>query len=358
MEILHLGSFSSLALKNRGNSYDSDLLTHRNFQSFCLEKLTKEGLSSNDMTEQFMRTRISAQFPDSRLRQLMRLYEQKPFKKADGGKRKKDEHSSKPLTLSSGIRLVDRPRGNRRPFIAPVFDKVEKQLNTWRSSGFQVLTQDMMHLFKRTLEAHITELQGKSSIGTITEAEYKVLCYALHRMEHLTGQNRKKNEQVVICQMEKNFHFKGRSSSTFSPIGIGEEYRRLLETWGYWDVCLHKACFADIKELEDWVIEPQQFRDNIGQTMIAMSDQFLFWITGDMTQKRGSDDSQRKDQKDIRITLDVEQTLEGFFTEGEPIGDLGNISVILPGAQRSSLGKKGSYLYSIELLLYVLASSA
>ena len=124
---------------------------------------------------------------------------------------------------------------------------------------------------------------------------------------------------------------------------IDDKYKRLLETWQYWDVCLHKACFADIKDLENLVVNPQQFRDNIRHTVITMSDQLL---------------CSKFSTTYIPITLDVEQTLHDFFTEGEPVANWGITSVILPGAQRSSLGKRGSYLYSIELLLYVLASSA
>ena len=207
---------------------------------------------------------------------------------------------------------------------------------------------------------------------SLSKTEAKVLRHAQMRQRNLTGEHEIVNEEQAFQQMQRTFGFRRLRPQRLFHLGMSEEAKRLLETWQYWDVCLHKTCFADIKELEPLVLDPQKFRKNIQTTVIAMSDQLPLWVklqpgkqiyakeecvrknrklsgqetskgggsqvssvfdVDGMTQKRGSDNSQ---QDKYRITVDVEQILRGFFTNGTLVAEWGITSVILGGAQCSS----------------------
>ena len=183
----------------------------------------------------------------------------------------------------------------------------------------------------------------------------------------------------TIEQMQHLFRCRFLKPQRLIHLSLSQEKERLLESWQFWDVVLWLACFAPIELLEQHVINAQEFRDHVKQTVLVMSDQLPFWIKlvpgkqvfapGEFsvskrklseteraqalgshggggtqsassmlrevdldgcTQTRGSSHSE---QDKFRITADVEQVCYGFFDDQEtPVCDWGITSVIFPGA--------------------------
>ncbi len=59
---------------------------------------------------------------------------------------------------------------------------------------------------------------------------------------------------------------------------LAEEEHRLYQTWKDFDFRLWNMCFGDLSWLEQHVMDPQSFRDNIKSTVLSWSDQTPFWV--------------------------------------------------------------------------------
>ena len=359
----------------------------RKFREFCIEKLKAAGKEADAMTFEWMNENIRQPFfPKKYTRDLMRLWNSKA--KADrvealelgtgGGHRKQGEHSVKRQHLGLGIREVKSETANRKSALWMVFRDVQTEFLKWRMSGQYVDRDDLLAEFDFRLSQKISALETqRQEQGFLSEKQTETLEFALKRKA--AHQRSQKNQTKTVEQMQRLFRCRLLKPQRLIHLSLTQEKDRLLESWQFWDVVLWLACFAPIELLEQHVINAQEFRDHVKQTVLLMSDQLPFWIKlvpgkqvfapGEFsvskrklseteraqalgshggggtqsassmlrevdldgcTQTRGSSHSE---QDKFRITADVEQVCYGFFDDQEtPVCDWGITSVIFPGA--------------------------
>ena len=359
----------------------------RKFREFCIEKLKAAGKEANAMTFEWMNENIRQPFfPKKYTRDLMRLWNSKA--KADrvealelgtgGAHRKQGEHSVKRQHLGLGIREVKIETANRKSALWMVFRDVQTEFLKWRMSGQYVDRDDLLAEFDFRLSQKISALETqRQEQGFLSEKQTETLEFALKRKA--AHQKSQKNQAKTVDQMQRLFRCRFLKPQRLIHLSLSQEKERLLESWQFWDVVLWLACFAPIELLGQHVINAQEFRDHVKQTVLVMSDQLPFWIKlvpgkqvfapGEFsvsksklsqteleqaagnrggggtqsgssmlrevdldgcTQTRGSSHSE---QDKFRITADVEQVCYGYFDDQEtPVCDWGITSVIFPGA--------------------------
>ena len=366
----------------------------KQFREFCMKKLAEAGLQESDMTLEWMSENIRKRhFREKKNRELWRVWENKP--KADrveelelgakGGNRKQGEHHVKRQHLGLGIRNVPRQTGNRKSALWSVFEQVHQQFNDWRMGGQYVDKDDLNAEFDYRLEQKIEELQKKKELeGSLSLYHANVLTYALRRKASHMKSWKARNQTCE--QMQKLFRCRFLKPQRLIHVSLEQECKRLCESWQYWDYSMWLACFAEEEELASHVIQPEKFRANVKNMVIAMSDQLPFWIklvpgkqlymkgefatskkglsakekveargsrggggsqkkdsnvyqqtleAEGMTQTRGSSNSE---QDKFRITVDVEQVCFGYFDDKQkPVADHGITSVVFTGAHFNEL---------------------
>ena len=166
-----------------------------------------------------------------------------------------------------------------------------------------------------------------------------------------------------------------------------EEEHRLIQTWRDFDYRMYNMCFGSLTWLEQHVLEPQVFRDNIKATVVSFSDQVPFWVkvkssrqlysSWELSTKGARNDVQRLSQHHkesqhceekmsksndgmdqlrgqaadnndkYRITLELQQDLYHWFDkEREPVVKHGKPLLILIGqhARLSNIDDNGCFI--------------
>ena len=361
------------------------------FQEFVRTKLTEAGKTDSDMDAHFMRNKVQRLFPGKSTRKLMAMWNQteKAARVAElelgnrGGARKKGEHSILRLHLGKGIRALAKPDSNKKSAFESMFKQVEGTFQKWRSAGQYVDQYDLLSEFKDLLEAKIDSLEGELKItGGLVASKALLLKRCLTKRDKMALHER--NQAKTVQQMQKQFGCRLLKPQRLCSMTLEEEAERVSETWYLFDFVMWLAAFAEIEELGEHVLNPEEFRKNVRSTVICMSDQMPFYIklqpgkqmytkdeiasskrkplserekeegmgrkTGGgsqkavaissldefeidnegMTQTRGESHG---NQDKFRVTVDVEQVLTGFFSaDAEPQAVWGLTSLIMVGA--------------------------
>ena len=169
------------------------------------------------------------------------------------------EHSLLRQHLDMGIRSAKKDTANKKSGLWMIFELVHTQFKKWRMAGQYVDKDDLMSEFPYHLTHRVKILTNqREEQGGLGELNTKILLAAERRVaSHLRSQ---KARDSTVVQMSKLFKASFLKPQRLIHLSEEQEKERLLETWQFWDVVLYLAAFAELKELENHVCEPEKFR--------------------------------------------------------------------------------------------------
>ena len=130
--------------------------------------------------------------------------------------------------------------------------------------------------FEHLLHCVIAGLQSRQELQGLSKLEaFKLKCFK-QKLHDLGG--KESTRRYWQARLVHELGAKLLKPQRLVSLSLQEERRRVECSWQAFDFRVHRAAFGDLSFLEQSVMEPKSFRDNLGSTVLCFSDQIPFWI--------------------------------------------------------------------------------
>ena len=294
------------------------------------------------------------------------------------------------FSVSKGLRAKG---AGTKPQLAELYPVMRTWFEKRRATGYYVDASALVLQFEYVIRMCKVQLTAKQKITELTMEEIKKLKIC---EEKLLVLQRPKSAEYWCERLRFEVGATWLKPQRLLNLSPAEEEHRLLQTWKDFDYRVYNMCFGPLKWLEEHVLDPALFRENIKSTVVSFSDQVPFWVkvksarqlyasyelstkgarndvsrlsqhfkgsqrievpgqeedglnpglenNDGMTQKRG----QSADNNDkYRVTLELQQDLYHYFDiEREPVAKHGKPLLILIGvhARLSNIDDNGFFI--------------
>ncbi len=279
---------------------------------------------------------------------------------------------------------VRRVGAGRKDYLSFLYPLVKEYFLRQRERGRVVFPEDLRRRFMLCLEAYeANALEVEHSGQQLSELEK-------HRLE-LVRDRRHREERAskyaVRWSQRTLMRACGavlRTPQRLVPLTLSQERERAVASWRHFDHQLWMSLGRDEEALADKVAKPEEWRGNLEQTDILMSDQIPIWVKigrerqlyeasevkPSVKEKRGERVSETwgqaghstllsdegtcmtrqeglPEQGRYRVTLELTQCLSNWFKKwAEPVARSLKPVLIVPGAygRLSNISPEGTYL--------------
>ena len=176
------------------------------------------------------------------------------------------------FSVSKGLRAKG---AGTKPQLAELYPVMRTWFEKRRAAGYYVDAGALLIQFEYVIRMCKVQLTAKQKITELTMEEIKKLKICEEKLIVLT---KPKSAEYWCERLRFEVGATWLKPQRLLNLSPAEEEHRLLQTWKDFDYRVYNMCFGSLKWLEEHVLEPALFRENIKSTVVSFSDQVPFWV--------------------------------------------------------------------------------
>ena len=176
------------------------------------------------------------------------------------------------FSVSKGLRAKG---AGTKPQLAELYPVMRTWFEKRRAAGYYVDAGALLIQFEYVIRMCKVQLTAKQKITELTMEEIKKLKICEEKLIVLT---KPKSAEYWCERLRFEVGATWLKPQRLLNLSPAEEEHRLLQTWKDFDYRVYNMCFGSLKWLEEHVLDPALFRENIKSTVVSFSDQVPFWV--------------------------------------------------------------------------------
>lgn len=249
-------------------------------------------------------------------------------------------HQRGPLERLSGA-----GRKSRLSFLYP---GVKSWFETMRSFGHWVDKPDLVLEWSRLATEWLRRMSVKEAESGLAADEVLRKAAVTKKVENLECSNSHREKMADRLQAFCKARF--LKPQRVVRLTLDEEAARCEQTWRCYDAVLHDVAFEKSARLKLFADEAQA-AEHLHEVSLLYSDQVPFWIKIGVSKQLYAESEVKKkskvkkpdehfsqkraagqaEQSRFRVTLELTQVVRGYFSEGDPVGEIGKSSLVVSG---------------------------
>jgi len=180
--------------------------------------------------------------------------------------------SSMTLKTTKGLRL---PGGGSKAQLSELYPALKIWFERQRANGKWVDLEMLVLEFEFLMRVSLAGLESKEAKSGLSLAESQKVEILKLKLPKMTKPS---TRDYWMNRLRIEVGARMLKPQRLLTLTILEEEHRLYQTWRDFDFRLWNMCFGDLSWLEQHVMDPQSFRENIKSTVLSWSDQIPFWV--------------------------------------------------------------------------------
>ena len=180
--------------------------------------------------------------------------------------------SSMTLRTTKGLRA---PGAGSKAQLGDLYPALKNWFERQRANGRWVDLEMLVLEFEFLMRVSLAGLQSKEAKSGLSLAESQKVEILKLKLPKMTKPS---TRDYWMNRLRIEVGARMLKPQRLLTLTLLEEEHRLYQTWRDFDFRLWNMCFGDLSWLEQHVMDPQSFRDNIKSTVLSFSDQIPFWV--------------------------------------------------------------------------------